>query len=107
MIPRFVRTFLIISLLILIPTFYLLHRSYTSSSWTVTDGSQVTEEDVWGRQEHWDQGGQGPLGNRPEDDEMDRIDDGYVGDEGQEDGYLNEAQVGGTIMPKLGNATAK
>ena len=119
MIPRFLRTFLIISTLIILTTlyvFYPLHTKYQRSS------TELIEEDgISAREDHWDKGGLEPVFNEGQrlvdwNDEADRDELSTTTNStstshkhSTERISLNNQAVenGGVIMSRLGNATAK
>jgi hypothetical protein len=119
MIPRFLRTFLIISTLIILTTlyvFYPLHTKYQRSSTALTE-----EDGIAAREDHWDKGGLEPVFNEGQrvvdwNDEDDRDELGITTNSttpshahSTERISLNNQVVegGGVIMSRLGNATAK
>jgi hypothetical protein len=129
MIPRFLRTFLIISVLIIITTLYILYPLHTGASAstfqrTSSSSSQSTgggiEEDLLAREDHWDKGGVEPdypeslggggrnEGSRWDEQELQRVDD--AGDdtgEGVDDGdNLEEERYDRTDTSSRSSSTA-
>lgn len=110
MIPRFLRTFLIISAIIIVSTLYVLYPLHTSfqrtSSSAGTDKDVHTiEEDILSRDEHWDKGGLEPdygamRSSRPttwegqDGGEQQRVVDA---DNVEDERYRYETAISGTI----------
>jgi hypothetical protein len=118
MVPRFFRTFLVIAILLFVPTTYLVYTqtsySHPTSTTSFSSSGGNIEDDLLSREDHWDKGGSYPGALRVKESDLDELGGMYSSsriksNDSDDDKVLSEEMMinGKIIMPKLSNATAK
>jgi hypothetical protein len=133
MIPRFLRTFLVISILIILSTLYIIYPIHPLQRYLNPQDGTVQEENILTREDHWDKGGVEPdfdgqryvkWSTMDDDRDVDEVVSHHstattattskhryhpqpTSDHHQNDRISHNTTHGGVIMSRLGNATAK